>query len=85
MVDKKLVGKISHYYSHIGVAVVDLTDSLAKGDNISIEGTTTNIQQTVDSMQIEHDNVATANKGDSVGLKVKDRVRNGDNVYKVVE
>ena len=83
MADKKLVGKVSHYYSKIGVAVVDLTDSLTKGDSISIEGTTTNIQQMVDSMQVEHKEVPTANRGDSVGMKVKDRVRNGDNVYKV--
>ena len=83
MADKKLVGKVSHYYSKIGVAVVDLTESLTKGDKISIEGTTTNFEQTVDSMQVEHNEVSMANKGDSVGMKVVDRVRNGDNVYKV--
>ena len=82
--EKKLVGKIVHYYSKIGVAVVDLEDSLSKGDQISIEGTTTNIQQAVDSMQVEHSEVAAAKKGDSVGMKVKDRVRPGDAVYKVV-
>lgn len=85
MADKQLVGKVSHYYSKIGVAVIDLTDSLEKGDQISIEGATTNIQQPVDSMQVEHGAVNTANKGDSIGMKVKDRVRPGDNVYKVVE
>lgn len=83
MAEKKLVGKISHYYSKIDVAVVDLSDTLTKGDMISIEGMTTNFQQPVDSMQIEHKDVTTANRGDSVGLKVKDRVRNGDNVYRV--
>ena len=82
--EKKLVGKISHYYSHIGVAVVELQDSLSQGDQISIEGATTNIQQTADSMQVEHNKVNTANKGDSIGMKVKDRVRPGDNVYKIV-
>ena len=84
MEDKKLVGKVSHYYAKIGVAVVDLTDSLTVGDQISIEGTTTNIQQTVDSMQVEHKAVKTATKGNSVGMKVSDKVRGGDNVYKVV-
>ena len=81
--EKKLVGKVSHYYSKIGVAVVDLADSLTKGDQISIEGATTNIQQVADSLQVEHEAVTTANKGSSVGLRVKDRVRPGDNVYKV--
>lgn len=84
MADKKLVGKVAHYYSKIGVAVVDLADALSVGDQISIEGSTTNIQQTVDSMQVEHKDVKDAKKGDSVGMKVSDVVRDGDNVYKVV-
>jgi translation elongation factor EF-1alpha len=83
--EKKLIGKVTHYYSKIGVAVVDLTDSLTVGERISIEGATTNLQQTVDSMQIEHQAVKTANKGDSIGLKVIDRVRPNDAVYKIVE
>jgi putative protease len=83
--EKKLIGKISHYYSKIGVAVIDLEDTLTQGDKISIEGSTTNIQQTVDSMQIEHELVKAANKGSSIGLKVIDRVRNGDAVYKIIE
>lgn len=82
--DKQLVGKIVHYYTNIGVAVIDLEAPLAVGDKISIEGATTNITQPVESMQIEHKDVAKAKKGDSIGMKVKDRVRDGDNVYKVV-
>lgn len=78
---KKLVGKVSHYYSKIGVAVVDLTDSLTVGNKISIEGASTNLQQTVDSMQVEHEAVKIANRGNSVGMKVVDKVRPGDNVY----
>jgi len=81
--DKKLVGKVAHYFTNIGVAVIDLEAPLSVGDKISIEGATTNFSQAVDSMQIEHKNVEKAKKGDSVGLKVKDRVRGGDNVYKV--
>jgi len=83
--EKKLVGKISHYYSKIEVAVVDLTDTLSVGDEILIEGATTNFKQTIDSMQIMHENVQTAKKGDSIGLKVKDKVRDGDSVYKIVK
>lgn len=82
-VEKKLVGKISHYFTKIGVGVVELSDELRVGDKISIEGATTNIQQTIDSMQIEHENVQSAGAGQSIGLKVKDRVREGDLVYKL--
>lgn len=83
--EKKLVGKVSHYYTKIGVAVIDLSDELTVGSRISIEGATTSIQQTVDSIQIEHETVKKATKGNSVGLRVIDRVRNGDNVYKIEE
>ena len=81
--DKQLVGKVTHYFTKIGVAVIDLEAPLAVGDTISIEGATSNFQQKVTSMQIEHKEVDGAKKGDSVGMKVKDRVRGGDNVYKV--
>ena len=84
MEEKKLVGTVEHYYTKIGVAVINLEDELAAGDKISIEGATTNIQQTVDSMQVEHETVENAKAGDSVGMKVSDRVRPGDQVYKVV-
>jgi putative protease len=83
-VQKKLVGKISHYYSKIGVAVVDLSDTLEVGDEISIEGAATNIRQTVDSMQVEHEDIQKAKKGDSIGMKVVDKVRENDNVYKII-
>ena len=82
--EKKRVGVVSHYYNKIGVAVVDLEDTLNLGDSISIEGKTTNLQQTVTSMQIEHEPVKTAGKGQSIGLKVNERVREGDIVYKIV-
>jgi len=85
MEEKKLVGTVEHYYTKIGVAVINLEDNLSVGDKISIEGATTNIQQTVDSMQVEHETVENAKSGDSVGMKVADRVRPGDQVYKVVE
>lgn len=78
---KKLVGKVTHYYSKIGVAIVQLASDLAAGDRISIEGAATNLQQAVDSMQVEHESVKTASRGSSVGIKVPDKVRPGDNVY----
>ncbi len=82
-VEKKLVGKMSHYFTKIGVGVVELSDELKVGDRISIEGATTNIQQTVDSMQIEHENVQSAGSGQSIGLKIVERTREGDLVYKL--
>lgn len=81
--EKKLVGKVSHFYNKISVAVVELSDSLAAGDKISVEGSHTNFTQKVDSMQIEHSEVTKAGRGDSIGLKVKDRTREGDKVYRV--
>ena len=84
MEEKQLVGTVEHYYVKIGVAVINLEGKLSVGDKISIEGTTTNIQQTVDSMQVEHEAVENAKAGDAVGLKVVDRVRPGDSVYKIV-
>ena len=85
MEEKKLVGKVTHYYNKIGVAIVELEDDLQYGDEISIEGAVTNVQQTVDSMQVEHEAVKSAHRGDAIGLKVKDTVRPGDVVYKIEE
>ncbi len=85
MEEKKLIGKIAHYYTKIGVAVIDLSDALSVGDEISIEGSTSNVRQKVESMQVEHKNIKTAKSGDSVGLKVLDRVREEDAVYKIVQ
>lgn len=82
--EKKKVGVISHYYNKINVAIVELEDTLNSGDTIEISGPKTNIQQTVDSMQIEHKDVKTAKKGQSIGLLVSQPVRENDVVYKVM-
>jgi putative protease len=81
--EKKLVGKVTHYFTKISVAVVELSDELKVGDRVSIEGATTNFQQTVGSMEIEHQPVQSASAGQSIGLKVDQRVREGDLVYKL--
>jgi len=80
----KEVGVVTHYFTRISVAVVELKDTLSVGDRILIRGATTNFEQTVESMQIQHKNVETATSGQSIGLKVKERVREGDRVYKIV-
>jgi len=79
---KTEAGKVTHFYSKISVAVIQLTAPLSVGDTILIKGDTTNLEQTVDSMQIEHENIQKAEAGKAIGLKVKDRVRPGDTVYK---
>ena len=78
------IGSIRHYYSKIGVAVIDLTAKVAVGDTIRIKGMTSDFRQKVDSMQIEHANVQDAGAGQSIGLKVTDKVREGDLVYRVL-
>jgi putative protease len=77
------VGEISHYFTRIGVAVVDLSGSLKIGDRIAIKGMTTNYEMTVASIQIEGTNIEEANAGDDIGMKVDDRVRQGDIVYRL--
>ena len=78
------VGRITHFYPKISVAIVELKASLNIGDKILIKGATTNFEQTVESMQIEHKNIERAEAGQIIGLKVKDRVRENDKVYKIM-
>lgn len=84
MSEMKEIGAVAHYFSRISVAVIELTDKVSVGDKIQIMGSTTNFEQTIKSMQIEHENVTTAGSGQSIGLKVTERVREGDRVYKIV-
>ena len=76
------VGRVSHFFTKISVAVIELTATVSVGDRILIKGPTTNLEQTIDSMEIEHEKVQRAKAGESIGLKVKDRVRETDIVYK---
>jgi len=79
----KIIGKVVHYYTNIGVGVIELTGALKVGDKIKIKGATTDFEQEVESMQIEQDKIEKAKKGQSIGLKVKDHVRQHDKVYKL--
>lgn len=80
----KLIGKVTHYFGNIEVAVVELTDTLRVGDTIRIVGgVDTDFTQKVESMEIEHEKVETAKAGDSIGLKVLQKVREGYKVYKL--
>ncbi len=79
----KLIGKITHYFGNISVAVIELSDKLKVGDTIRIVGGETDFTQTIESMEIEHQKIDEAKKGDSVGLKVAQKVREDYKVYKV--
>jgi putative protease len=63
MADEKLIGKISHYYKNIGVGIIELSDVLAVGDKIHIKGGTTDFEQNIDSIQIDHNQVEEAGAG----------------------
>jgi cephalosporin hydroxylase len=76
---------ITHYFAHIGVAVLSLQQALKVGDTIHILGYTTDFTQKVASMEIEHHKVLSVDPGDDVALKVVEPVRKMDVVYKVVE
>ena len=79
----QLIGKVSHYFSNIGVAVLDLSGALSVGDTIRIAGGETDFTQQVESMEIDHKKVEQAKKGDSAGLKVDQKVREGYKAYKL--
>ena len=81
-IEGKPIGKITHYFSKIGVGVIELTDVLNVGDTIRIVGGEADFNQDVDSMEVEHQKVDKAKAGDSVGLKVDQKVREGYSVYK---
>ncbi len=79
------VGKVSDFFAHPVVAGIELTGALKVGDTVHIKGHTTDLELTIGSMQIDNVNVNEAKAGDSVGIKVSDRVRHGDIVYKVTD
>ena len=82
---EELVGEVSDFFARPVVAGIQLTGTLKAGDKIHITGHTTDMELTVDSMQINNVNVTEAKAGDAIGIKVSDRVRRGDKVYKVTD
>ena len=84
--EEKLIGKITHYFTNIGVGVIEITDNKLKvGDSIHIKGTATDFEQKIASMQIEHENVKEAEAGQAIGLKVDQAVRDNHQVFKIIE
>lgn len=81
MNDAQPIGEVTHYYGHLGVAVMRFTKSVKAGTAIHVRGATTDFTQTIDSMQFDHKAIEEAKKGQEVGVKVKEKVRVGDKVY----
>ncbi|NCO23716.1 MAG: translation elongation factor-like protein [Candidatus Infernicultor aquiphilus] len=80
------IGKVTDYFAKIGVAALEIeNEELHVGDTIHFLGRTTDFVQKINSMQIEHQSVDSAKPGEGVGIKAKDRVRHGDEVYKVTD
>ena len=82
-IEGKLIGKIFHYFDHIQVAVIELTDKIKAGETVRIIGGDTDFEQVIDSMETEHKKIDQAKKGDEVGFKVSQKVRDGYRVYKI--
>ncbi len=83
--EKKLVGMVSHFYPKISVGVVDLIDTIRVGDKLSIERGEEIVEQVVAEMQIEHKKVQEAGKGQSIGLKIFGKTKEGARVFKVID
>lgn len=78
------IGKVSKYFAHPEVAAIELEETVKIGDTIRVKGHTTDFEQEIESMQIQNESVKEAKPGDSIGVKVKERVRPNDLVYKVI-
>lgn len=79
--EDKPVGEVTHFYSNIGVAIVKFNQDVPVGKNVAFQGATTDFSQNIDSMELDHKPVTVAPQGKEVGLKVKEKVREGDKVY----
>lgn len=82
MAEEKQIGKITHYFSNINVGVVELSGILRKDEQIHIKGKTTDFEQTAESMQMDGKDINQAKKGDAIGVKFNEKVREGDVVLK---
>jgi putative protease len=80
---EKKIGEVTHYFGHIPAGIIKLAGSLKKGAKVHFKGATTDFTQGISSMQVDHKDIDTAKKGDEIGVKTDDRVREGDEVFLV--
>ena len=85
MAEEVEIGKVSQFFAKPVVAGIVMSGEMKKGDRVHIKGHTTDLEMVIDSMQINNANVDEAKSGDEVGMKVPDRVRPGDTVYRVTD
>ncbi len=79
---EKPIGHVTHYYPKIGVAIIKLSTSVSIGDQLHFKGKATDFSEELTSLQIEHESVSSAKKGVSVGVKVSQAAREGDEVFR---
>ncbi len=82
---EQMIGKVSDFFARPVVAAMELTAALKVGDKIHFKGQHTDFETIVDSMQVNNINVSEAKQGDSVGIKISQRARKGDSVYKIID
>lgn len=83
--EEKMIGRVTHYFTGIGVATIEITDdTLNVGDTIHFKGHTSDFQQKVESIEVEHQPIQQAKPGDVIGLKVIEHARENDIVYKII-
>jgi putative protease len=80
MAEKK-IGKITHFFDNISVGIIELEDEIKIGDKVKFQGATTDFEQEITSMQYDHNDIESAGKGQEVGIKTDEKVREGDEVY----
>ena len=80
--EEELVGEVSHWFDNIKVAGIKLSEHLAVGDRVHIVGHTTDMEETITSMQLDNENVTEAGPGDEIGIELTSRARPGDSIYK---
>ncbi|GMR19200.1 MAG: hypothetical protein BMS9Abin34_331 [Patescibacteria group bacterium] len=80
---EKKIGEVTHYFDHIPAGIIKLAGALEKGNKVRFKGATTDFTQEITSMQVDHADIEKGKKGDEVGVKVKERVREGDEVLLV--
>lgn len=81
--EPKPIGQVTHYFGGISVAIVKFNKTVDIGEKIKFKGATTDFEQTIESMQYDHEDIKSAKKNQEVGIKVKEKVREGDEVYPV--